>query len=107
MDNAMLDYQALCCWLYVYVDVVFKNLTTLLQFNYSSPQLHAFDLISAHHFRWNLKYLRKYSIEKIMQNTKVNSPGEQRLGETWRIYIISKELYCFTLLLTNQVQIQV
>ena len=42
-----------------------------------------------------------------MQNTKVNSPGEQRLGENWRIYIISKELYCFTPLLTNQVQIQV
>ena len=42
-----------------------------------------------------------------MQNTKVHSPGEQRLGENWRIYIISKELYCFTPLLTNQVQIQV
>ena len=37
MDNAMLDYQALCCWFYIYVDVVFKNLATLLQFVISTP----------------------------------------------------------------------
>lgn len=107
MDNAMLDYQALCWWLYIYVDGIFKDLANLFQLVISTPSITC--PLSNKHPSFSLEFKISEEIRYRKNNAKYkgNSPGKQRLGETWRIYIISKELYCFTSLLTSQVQIQV
>lgn len=102
MDNAMLDYQALCWWLYIYVDGILKDLANLFQLVISTPSITC--PLSNKHPSFSLEFKISEEIRYRKNNAKYkgNSPGKQRLGETWRIYIISKELYCFTPLLTNK-----